>query len=191
MSDDDEVKNSIREMLQHALGSAAKAAQAVKGRQPGDARSKLEAQDDILALLNETAKQYQVPNPYKAGDLVTPRRNNILKWAGEPHIVLHAIPNGHMRPEMLATDYGGDKNDLATSSPNGYPFCNIRVAKIMSGHTIGVFWGEAWMFEPWTPDMKPEVEDEDGGVTMEIRAIDLDELQAKLSGEKPNKSKAH
>lgn len=92
-----------------------------------------------IMRLREFAEQYHQPNPFKVGDLVTPRPDADLKGAGIPHIVVEV--RDHAEPLFI-----GDNGDASFGRK-----IEIRIAHIDSGRGI-VFthWAESHRFEPYT-----------------------------------------
>lgn len=89
--------------------------------------------------LQEFLTRYQAPNPFKVGDLVTPRTDANMKAAGEPHVVvdLRDVPIFSASDDSSSCQYGRH--------------LNVRTARFT---TTGIvcFWGEHFDYEPYTGD---------------------------------------
>lgn len=97
--------------------------------------------DALCITLREIAAAYAAPCPFKAGDIVTPRRNYNIKGAGEPHVVLEVIT----RPDP---NFGAAKSPVETSSHAYGARRDVRIACENGGH-IAAFWMESWTLEPY------------------------------------------
>lgn len=102
---------------------------------------------EVLKRLQQAAKDYASGNPFKIGDIVTPREGyNIIK-AGEPCVVIEAIDaiegngiNFHGEVNPSAPDFGR-RLDLRVLRLFDEPERNVR--------DIMAFWCESWTFEHW------------------------------------------
>ena len=94
---------------------------------------------DVLAYtLKQVAANYAAPCPFKAGDLVTPRRGYNTKGVGLPHVVL----------EVLASPKVVWENDNVGSPHHGAVW-TIRVACEVGGN-IMAYWMHHYTVEPYT-----------------------------------------
>ena len=92
-----------------------------------------------VARLREFAALYSAPNPFKVGDLVTPRANSPIKDAGDPHLVVEVLDTPRWVYE--GTPY---------SSTFGLRM-TIRIAQV-GDHGAACYWGEHHNYELYTGD---------------------------------------
>ena len=109
------------------------------GKLGGQARASTVFPEALIAELREVAKNYATPNPYKVGDLVTPRKSARMKGTGEPHIVVEAF--------KLPPYFSAPPNTRANSPMTG-DTVDIRVIRIVDGNAIPM-WGCSFEFETW------------------------------------------
>lgn len=111
------------------------------------ARASRDMDDDSPAILpeaaimrlKEAADRYIAGNPFKVGDIVTPRPGMNVAGAGKPHVVIAVRAD----PQPV---WDGEPG----SNAHGMCF-DIRVASI-SGRPDRVMahWCESWSFQPFT-----------------------------------------
>lgn len=116
--------------------------------------AKNEEENDILpeamiARLAEFGERYG-KNPFSVGDVVTPRRDSGLKYAGRPFLVVESHQNDD--PPIFANSGESSDHDFGRR-------VNIRVATVMT-HRGGdgtkrdamvCFWNEAHNYELYEP----------------------------------------
>jgi hypothetical protein len=90
---------------------------------------------DPLGVLRAAQERYAAPNPFRPGDVVTPRALTSMKGIGEPHVVLEV---GEPR---------GQPAQDSTSSAFGARY-DVRVVCFVGGH-VCAFWLESWTLEPY------------------------------------------
>lgn len=101
---------------------------------------------DELPLLTEIGNAAIGPNPYKAGDFVTPREFMMKHGIGRPHIVIESRVEG----DEIINDHITDPSDA--SSTGFASKLNIRalcLADSNHGKIVVPFWMEHWMVKPW------------------------------------------
>lgn len=98
---------------------------------------------DDIATLRAAAARYALTDPFKPGDLVTPRADSPLANAGRPHIVLEA-------PEYPSREFVATDPKHVDSQRYGAKL-DIRVASVCDcDHgEVRPYWEESWMFEPY------------------------------------------
>jgi hypothetical protein len=103
-------------------------------------RPKRPASADVAAL-RAAADRFNGPNPFKPGDLVTPRADSPLKGVGRPHIVLEIDP---APVSNRVPAFHGDANQSDFGARR-----DIRVASVCDcDHgEIATHWAESWHFE--------------------------------------------
>jgi len=109
-----------------------------------DARPIPEAQ---VATLLEAYQRYADVCPFKAGDLVTPRKGFGYSGAGLPHVILEVAaepvrawkPTGEM---SVYSNFFGCRLD-------------VRVANFTSTGEVVTFWQESWCLEPYAAEVQP------------------------------------
>jgi hypothetical protein len=81
---------------------------------------------DPLGVLRAAQERYAAPNPFRPGDVVTPRALTSMKGIGEPHVVLEVgEPRGSRprtppaRPSARGTTSASSASSAATSAPSG------------------------------------------------------------------------
>lgn len=106
-------------------------------RKPGN-RPIPEAQ---IATLLEASARYSAPCPFKAGDIVTPRKCFGYSGAGIPNVVLEvaAEPHRNFQPSNHVTP---------VSSVFGSRL-DVRVASLGPSGDVVSFWQESWCLEMW------------------------------------------
>jgi hypothetical protein len=98
--------------------------------------------DAQIMNCREYLKIYLEPNPYKVGDLVTPRKGYGLYNEGEPHIVIEVFPRpitmwGRYDPRLVGFPELGQSID-------------IRVAALGNDNMTMVSWVNAsFRYEPY------------------------------------------
>lgn len=90
-----------------------------------------------IMRLREFAENYG-KNPFKVGDLVTPRKGTKVRGAGYVHLVVDVGPN---EPQFIS---GASSGTVSFGN-----FANIRVA-VIDDSNISTYWCEAHEFEPYT-----------------------------------------
>jgi len=121
--------------------------QLLSGAKPfglGAGRAKRPIEQDI-ATLKAVAERYTAPNPFKPGDLVTPRADSPLKNVGRPYVVLELAEtiNTHLPmvdPHHVDHIRFGAKLDIRVASVCDCPHGEVTA-----------YWEEGWMFEPYAP----------------------------------------
>lgn len=91
----------------------------------------------IVEALRDQAQFYARENPFKVGDIVTPRKGTTYRGDGEAHIVIEV--------NELA-DYDFTVKDASSTAYGRKP--DIRVLSWMKGHWPS-HWVESACFEPW------------------------------------------
>jgi hypothetical protein len=93
-----------------------------------------ETPSDVLAhTLLENYRRYAAGNPFKPGDLITPRRGYGLLGAGTPQVVMDVFEVG--------VDYGSSEN-----------WCDMRLMFEHEGQ-ISSSIAESVLFERWTGEV--------------------------------------
>ncbi len=93
--------------------------------------------DDVLAItLKEISARYAAGNPFKVGELITPRKGYGIKGEGRPHVVVE-IAEKPLVP--------GETN---SGSPDFGARLDIRV--ICEQCHLHAYWNESWQFEHYT-----------------------------------------
>ncbi|POR42533.1 hypothetical protein [Methylobacterium sp. V23] len=111
-------------------------------------RPKRPVSDDI-ATLRAASERFSGHNPFKAGDLVTPRADSPIKQAGRPHIVLEVDPAPvanrvpTLHGDANRSDFGA-RRDMRVAST-----CDCDHGE------IATHWVESWMFEAFV-EVAPE-----------------------------------
>lgn len=103
----------------------------------------------MIARLAEFGERYG-KNPFSVGDVVTPRRDSGLKYAGRPFLVVESHQNDD--PPVFANTGDTDDHDFGRR-------INIRVAVVASHRnerremcdTVVCFWNEAHNYELYEP----------------------------------------
>lgn len=90
-----------------------------------------------LERVKEAAERYARPNPYKVGDIVTPRKDSGMKGVGEPHVVVEVLTEP--RRTFEGSGFGGSSFGANM---------DVRVMCLMDDLTLA-FWGESWMLDKW------------------------------------------
>lgn len=93
-----------------------------------------------ISTLREACAAYTAGNPYKVGDLVTPRKWGNSKGAGDPHIVVE-IGNGEA---CFSAQTGHDSGSAHYGRKR-----DIRVICFGTSDTIVAYWMEAYQVEPY------------------------------------------
>lgn len=91
----------------------------------------------LVEALRDQAQFYTHENPFKVGDVVTPRKGVLVTGSGDPNIVIAVRENPD--PVFAAGEPG--------SSRYGLKF-DIRVVRWEEGQ-FPTFWTESSFFEPW------------------------------------------
>lgn len=94
----------------------------------------------VIMDLTSIAERYSAPNPFKVGDIVTPRRGYNIRGSGEPHVVLEtetSVPRFSVDQSETSSSSFGRKLDMrvACLTPAGPRFF------------YQAFWGESWCYE--------------------------------------------
>lgn len=97
----------------------------------------------VIMELEQIAERYARGNPFKVGDIVTPRKGYGTKGEGEPMVVLQVLDE----PVQNMTD-----RSFADSTPSVVGFSvfgkrlDMRVAGWSNG-SYSPFWSESWEYE--------------------------------------------
>jgi hypothetical protein len=83
-------------------------------------------------------KRYLDGNPFRPGDMVTPRPGFAVKGEGHPHIVLDVLTN--VEPRWT---------DVEDSSTRQGQMLDMRVACFVRNDVMTTFWVEAWQYEAY------------------------------------------
>ena len=92
-----------------------------------------------VARLQEFAAVYATGNPFRIGDLVTPRKGGNIRNSGEPHIVVE-VREAEPYFEGSCTSVSFGKR------------LTIRVAQIVNEVGAVCFWNEHHEYEPYLGD---------------------------------------
>lgn len=90
-----------------------------------------------IMSLREAFAQYGA-NPFKPGDITTPRRNAPNRFAGQPHLVIEVR-------EAPAPDF---TNGEVGSNSHGQRN-NLRVAVMTDDGKVATYWDESWCHVPY------------------------------------------
>lgn len=96
-----------------------------------------------LQDLREMQRLYARENPFKVGDLITPKDGQHYSGAGYPHLVVEVFDPPQQRPfggDISGTSAEGAWLDLRVATVN--PRTNNRVMYVV----------ESWGFESWSED---------------------------------------
>lgn len=93
----------------------------------------------IIMELRARLEVVNSPNPFKVGDLVTPRANGYLTDAGQPCIVV-AVDND-AKPVFSAERFGAASNGA---------ICNLRVSRCDDDEDIVEYWHNHAEYVPYT-----------------------------------------
>jgi hypothetical protein len=88
--------------------------------------------------------------PFKPGDLMTPREGTLLKGRGEPWIVLEVA-------EKPIYAFFADHPKAVDNHSFGARL-DLRVAHVFDNGDLRMWWVESTSFEPWTPEMARRAE---------------------------------
>jgi hypothetical protein len=108
-----------------------------RGRQEQKSKTPRPLHEAQIATLREVFADYRKP-PFRAGDLVTPRRGCDMRHEGEPHMVLEMRPDAEPR---FMDDSGACTNGVRL---------DMRVGSLNDGDYVA-HWVESWLFEPYPP----------------------------------------
>lgn len=90
--------------------------------------------------LTDLFERVKAGNPFKPGDLVTPRSNSYLKLAGEPHIVLETFDPPHRSWD----------DDSPSSMVHGMTV-DTRIAAVTEEGQLAYWTVDSSMLETWSP----------------------------------------
>lgn len=83
-----------------------------------------------IARMRDMADRYTRENPFKVGDLVTPRKDGYTKGAGKPHLVI----------ETRKTDFGYDPRIGKIGTPEHGNTPDMRVLSLYEDRACLAFW---------------------------------------------------
>ncbi len=104
------------------------------GGRSDDREERKHTPDDVLAItLKEISARYAAGNPFKVGELITPRKGYGIKGEGRPHVVVEIA----------------DKPLVSTSGGSGSPEFGARldIRVICEQCHVHAYWMESWQFE--------------------------------------------
>jgi len=92
-----------------------------------------------IATLQEMLALYAAPPPFRAGDIVTPRRGGAVRGAGDPHIVLEVSSDA-------SCQWG---HEAGSNMWGARP--NVRIGCLSGAKgTLSAFWVEHWQLEAYS-----------------------------------------
>lgn len=113
-------------------------------QEAADARKRAKIPHDIMAAeLLIMGRDWIRGNPFKPGDLVTPRAGHNIRGHGKPMVVLEVFPPGSL------TDASSSEREY---SGNFVRRPNMRVLTIADGHFVP-FLAESFAYEPYTGEV--------------------------------------
>lgn len=113
-----------------------------KGGKKQTAPSNPPLREAVIETLREYARTYKV-NPWKVGDLVTPRKGLHLRDAGTLHVVLEVLPPHEVHPHFQGNE---------TSSAGYGRRLDVRVLAFSGAGnewSFIPFWMESWQLEAY------------------------------------------
>jgi hypothetical protein len=129
------MSNDPREAIGELLGEAI-----MNGARRQDKPMSPLQREAAAMTLKEVAQRYHT-NPFKVGDLVTPREAHNVRHAGEPHVVVEVFD-----PPVRVTQIA---ESAEMASPHFYARCDVRIVCMMNDD-IMAFMMESWKLKPYT-----------------------------------------
>lgn len=114
--------------------------------------------------------------PFKAGDLVTPRKGAGMHGEGDPHVVLEALAE--------PVFFQSHEDASAYSASTWGARVDVRVLHVNDSGHVHAHWGESWLYEPWAPSEPFEIPHPSGEVARTLREAmahgSSDQLRARV-----------
>lgn len=89
-----------------------------------------------IATLNEVKDRYVAGNPYRVGDIVTPRKSSSYNGRGTPHMII----------EVSETPIRNIEGSVSSSAFGSR--LDVRVIRVDDEHVVP-FWMESFQLELW------------------------------------------